>query len=298
MVTDRDGNYPSVMLTKLFAFRKVLPSRRRRQYLTQEQRAHWEQNGFLILPRFFSDTELDSVDVDIERFWNDRSDANPLVVDVTGGCHKGQRVHQRTLSPDNRQVPHKLNDLYLESEPCRSLVLEERLTACLRELLNDEPVVINSLGFTQGSQQDPHFDTYFMPPPVENQMVVSSICFEDTHPDAGPLTYYPGSHRLEPFRFANGSLAPDDESLSEATAYVRDLINEAGIEPATFIGSKGDVFLWHAQLYHGGLPIVDSALTRRTLVTHYWGQTGVSGEIRTCSTGGQWLARSHQPVPG
>jgi len=218
-------------------------------------------NGFLILSEFFSDAELDAVDADIERFWNDRSDANPLVVDITGGNRNGQRVHQRTLNPDTRRIPHKLNDLYLESEPCRSLVLEERLAARLPELLDDEPVVINSLGPTQGSQQDPHFDTYFVPPPVENQMVVSSICFEDTHPDAGPLTYYPGSHRLKPFRFASGGLFPGEECLGEATTYVRDLIKEAGMEPETFIGSKGDVFLWHAQPYHGGLPIVDTALT-------------------------------------
>ena len=33
---------------------------------------------------------------------------------------------------------------------------------------------------------------------------------------------------------------------------------------------KGDVFIWHARLYHGSSPIENPQSTRRSLVAHYW----------------------------
>ena len=43
-----------------------------------------------------------------------------------------------------------------------------------------------------------------------------------------------------------------------------------GIEPVHFLPRKGDVFIWHAQLYHGGAPIETPGRTRRSMVAHFW----------------------------
>jgi len=32
---------------------------------------------------------------------------------------------------------------------------------------------------------------------------------------------------------------------------------------------KGDVFLWHGMLVHGGSPVKNPALTRKSMVIHY-----------------------------
>jgi hypothetical protein len=42
------------------------------------------------------------------------------------------------------------------------------------------------------------------------------------------------------------------------------------LKETEFRGKSGDVFLWHAQLLHGGRPIRDMAKTRSSLVVHYW----------------------------
>ena len=57
-----------------------------------------------------------------------------------------------------------------------------------------------------GSQQEFHFDTFRMPAPIENKMVAAWIALEDVHPDSGPLRYYPGSHKIPPFRFSDRRL--------------------------------------------------------------------------------------------
>ena len=36
------------------------------------------------------------------------------------------------------------------------------------------------------------------------------------------------------------------------------------------MAKKGDVFIWHANLIHGGSPIKDHSLTRKSMVIHYY----------------------------
>jgi ectoine hydroxylase-related dioxygenase (phytanoyl-CoA dioxygenase family) len=36
------------------------------------------------------------------------------------------------------------------------------------------------------------------------------------------------------------------------------------------IAKKGDVLIWHANLVHGGAPILNPALTRKSMVVHYY----------------------------
>ena len=262
--------------------------------LTQSQQLQWNESGFLVLPGFFDSARVSELDREVESIWKNDEDAdNPLVVDVLEGERNGQRRRLRDLPTSVRHLCHKLNDLYLYSETCRSLVLDERLVAILRALLDDEPVAINSLNFMKGSRQPYHFDTYYMPPPVEGQMAVTSICLEDVHPDAGPLMYYPGSHKIPPYRFPHGGLNVADEELAPAVEYIQQKVEDAHLESQTFCGKRGDVFIWHAQLYHGGSPIKDPNLTRRSIVTHYWGKTGMSGNIAKARTGGLYLNRDH-----
>jgi hypothetical protein len=44
---------------------------------------------------------------------------------------------------------------------------------------------------------------------------------------------------------------------------------ERALEQRLFRPRRGDVLLWHADLAHGGSPIVTPGLTRKSLVTHY-----------------------------
>ena len=266
--------------------------------LTPGQRDHWLERGFLILPGFFEQERISALQQEIKALWDAGNDSlNPLVIDVLEGKLSGRRLRMREAPSEAQSVSHKLNDLYLFSERCRAINLDTRLVSLLRELLSDEPVVINSLNFEKGSRQPFHFDTYYMPPPVAGGMAVSSVCMEDVHPDAGPLHYYPGSHRIPPYVFPHGGINQADADLEPATEYIRRAVEERGLEPETFCGQAGDVFLWHAQLYHGGSQINDPQRTRRSLVTHYWSRTGMDGHIARTADGGHYLDRAHPAVP-
>jgi phytanoyl-CoA hydroxylase len=265
----------------------------------KDLKTHWAENGYLVLPGLFNSTELDAFSRSVEQLLENRaSAAGELTIDVLEGRYIGQRMKLRNAPEEAISVAYKLNDLYLDSDHCRELSLSQKLVAVLSELLDGEPIIINSLNFKKGSQQPFHFDTYYMPPPVENMMAVSSICLEDQSIEAGPISYYPGSHKIPPYVFSHGGVHALESEMANASSYIQTELEKRGLRKEVFVGKAGDVFIWHAQLYHGGTPIINHQKTRKSLVTHYWRASDMGGhEIGSINGAGKFLIRKHSHAP-
>jgi len=257
---------------------------------------NWESNGFIILKNFFPQDNLDSLEQEVQLTLENRTTrAGNITIDILEGELAGQRLKLAEAPDSVIQTAHKVNDLYLESPQCRNLNLNQKLCRILETLLGDKPLVINSLSFQKGSQQPYHFDTYYMPPIVKDMMVVASICLEDQSLETGPLSYYPESHKIPPYVFSHGGIHAIPEEMDQATQYIHSELERRNLKPETFVGNAGDVFIWHAQLYHGGSPIIDHQKTRKTLVTHYWRKHDVDRHrVATIEGGGNYLIRDHQ----
>jgi len=266
------------------------------QVLTSSQLASWEKNGFLVLKGFFDEDVLKAYDEEVNLLMHNRATmAGDITIDVLEGHLTGQRLKLKDAPDVALESAHKINDLFLESPKCRDLNLAPKLCQGLEDILGDKPLIINSLTFRKGSQQPHHFDTYFMPPPVQNMMAVTSICLEDQSPEVGILSYYPGSHKIPPYVFSHGSIAANMEEMDKATEFAMTEIKKLGLKEETFTGKAGDVFIWHSQLYHGGLQIEDHSKTRKTLVTHYWRKQDVDqSRVATAENGGHYMTREHQ----
>ena len=269
--------------------------------LSPQQRQDWERDGFLILPRFFGADVIDPINELITSLGDPqrrpRELANRVVIDLLAGAAASRRMRLADAPVEALKSPVKFNDLFLESDVIRACNLHPRLVPILDELLDGPPAVCNSLNFIQGSEQTDHIDSWFMPPPAADKMVVTSVCLEDVHPDAGPLVYYPGSHKIPPYRFSNGAIRAIDAEMPSCHDYVDGEIKKRGLSRQTFIGRKGDVFIWACQLAHGGSPINDPKRTRRSLVTHYW-RAGDMARHKLDSYGeGFYFAKDHQSIP-
>lgn len=245
--------------------------RRAPRVLTAEQRAFWEANGFLILPGHFSRAQIDKLNGHIDQLWQEsRSSRRETVVDIFIGTPQERRTRLSDAPLEARATPYKLNDLYLESDVVRQTVLEERLASVLEDVLEGPPLVCNSLNLEFGSQQRDHTDSLYMPAPVGLYLTASWIALEDGSPDSGPLRYYAGSHKIPPYLFTTGAINAVDEEMPRYYEYMQRELARREIKSETFVPKMGDVFIWHSQLYHGGEPIKNRSLTRRSLVTHYW----------------------------
>jgi phytanoyl-CoA hydroxylase len=256
--------------------------------------AFWQEFGFLVLPGFFSEDEVAAVErVDAE-VW----DALPPGV-VVDDLIEGKRSHINEVDEAARSHHFKVNDLYLSEGGIRDVVLSERLGAVLEELLGDEPSICNTLNFDQGSEQPDHLDTLFMTPETDLGLVATWMALEDAEADAGPLRYYPESNHIEPYRFSTGSLHHEATEMPHWSDYMASEVDKRGLAETRFHARRGDLFIWHALLLHGGCAIADRESTRRSIVTHYWAQRDCEkrGLDLRPAAGGWWIKRPPLPVP-
>ena len=196
-------------------------------------------------------------------------------------------------------LPHDAIDRYVELRlkydrpggfgPCpymfykeiRDLSLHTHVAQVLESLIG-EPMGLhlNLTGFVS-TERDIHQDTYLNPEGVNGWYAATWIALDDIHPDSGPFTFYPGSHRWPALRRSKilAHLSPEEAAspnwpnTSErfVTAAIEQKIKDTGVEEMTFNAKKGDVLFWHSRLSHKGAKPKDRSLERRALISHYSG---------------------------
>jgi ectoine hydroxylase-related dioxygenase (phytanoyl-CoA dioxygenase family) len=262
--------------------------------LGQKRKSFWQENGFLVLPGFFDEHEIETVATAVRQVW--RTLPDDVVVDdlVTN-----RRCRISKLSDAEKEHWFKVNDLYLTDQAVREVALSERLGMVLSELLEDQPVMCNTLNFDKGSQQIDHIDTLYMTPLSERSLVATWMAIEDTQADAGPLRYYPGSNHIPHYRFSTGSFHVHLAEMERWSDYMADQVERRGLEEQRFLAGKGDLFIWDALLLHGGSEICNPRLSRESLVTHFFTQSDceqLSSDLRP-ARGGWWIRKPALPVP-
>lgn len=266
--------------------------------LSSKQRTFWDENGYIVLKGFLKPKGVQAYLDELDSLWENRDrEDNPLVIDFWEGELTGHRMHFKNAPDGSRQYINKLNDVHFVSEICRNLILDKALATVLTELLGGDPLAIGTLTFEKGSEQENHFDTYYMPAPCAGEMVVSSIFLEKVGNEAGPVRVFPQSHLIPPYRFSDGNIYVSDKhsEMPLAKEYIQKELAEREIVEEVITGDIGDVLIWHGQLYHGGTPIKDRTLTRKSLVTHYWDRKDVQPEQAAMhSEGAYYLIRDHQ----
>jgi phytanoyl-CoA hydroxylase len=263
--------------------------------LTIEQKKSWDEQGYLILSGFFGDRDIEELARFQRQIWH-QCPPDVVVDDI----ETGRRCYMNSLSLEERQHNLKVNDLYLRYPEIRRYSLQRNLVQILTELLQDRPVLCNTLNMRYGSEQFLHRDTLYMTPKSDDRLVATWIALEDVHPDAGPLRYIPGSHKIPIYRFSNGSQHIEDSEWHLWQAYMQQKVAEFQLKEAVFLGKKGDVFIWNAHLLHGGSPIRNQTLTRNSLVSHYFGKSDCLslGSLLVPDRGGYWMRRPPLPVQG
>jgi hypothetical protein len=258
--------------------------------------AQWRDRGAAILPGFYGDAEIDAVLADYRALW-EQGDARVTVDDMD----TEQRLRLRDVPPDaRRQHRFKVNDLYLEQASVRHLALNERLVPVLHALLGQRPALCNSLSLEYGTEQADHVDSLYMTPRTPSDLVAVWVALEDCMPDAGLLRYWPGSHAIEPYVFSDGGRHYLPDEMDAWNRYIRAQLEQRGLAPELFAAKKGDVFIWSSHLLHGGSPISRPGSTRRSIVFHYFSESDsrALGCRMQPESGGFWIKRSHQPIPG
>jgi ectoine hydroxylase-related dioxygenase (phytanoyl-CoA dioxygenase family) len=157
----------------------------------------------------------------------------------------------------------------------KKITHKKRLTNILDFILDKEVVPFQTINFLQGSNQRAHSDSIHMTTYPLGYLIAVWIALEDTNMENGPLFYYAGSHRL-PFLLNNDfnegetALTLGKKDYPDYEDAIEKLTTKNNFEKKIFLAKKGDVFIWHANLVHGGSPVSDHELTRKSMVIHYY----------------------------
>jgi hypothetical protein len=168
----------------------------------------------------------------------------------------------------------RIQDAWLIDDDVRAIAANSRVLALLEKLYGRRPFPFQTLNFPVGTQQHLHSDSIHFSSIPERFMCGVWVAMEDVGPDAGPLTYLPGSHRWPILnnvmigRRGFGASAASAQAPFEAAWNA--LIETSATKPEVFLARKGQALIWAANLLHGGSPQHDARLTRWSQVTHYY----------------------------
>ena len=234
---------------------------------------HWARYGFVAIRNAIEHDLIDAYLADIQELCRDFKKHNVLV-GSDNGYHPIREFPEedvRALAADRDRIHMRITDFHCYSVAAKKLSVHRRITEFLSHVFRDRLVVLQSLTFMRGTEQSQHADYAYVPAHIPSQLAASWIALEDIHADAGPLQYIPGSHTGRKFQWGDGifrtnsSTATDDEF----SAYLEEQGRLNGTGKESIWPKKGDVFIWHGALSHGGSPIANPEITRKSYVTHY-----------------------------
>lgn len=215
----------------------------------REKIKKWSSNGYLILEGLIDTDTCDAVNREIDEL---------------------QQTGRLSFSYGN-----KLMFANKKSALIKDITNSAALTTLLQFLLDKEVVPFQTINFIHGSGQRAHSDSIHMTTYPLGYLIAVWIALEDVSHDNGPLFYYPGSHKLpyllnNDFNEGSTLLTLGKKDYPDYEDVLEELVTTQDFEKQEFLAKKGDVLIWHANLVHGGAPIVNKSLTRKSMVVHYY----------------------------
>ncbi len=216
----------------------------------QEQLRLWPERGYLIIPAFLPRETCDQISLELQTLVGN----NEIAFDYTNS---------------------RIMNAWKKSPAICVVMNDPKLIALLEFIFRRKAKPFQTINFLKGSQQRTHSDSIHMTTEPLGYLAATWIALEDLREGSGLLHYYPGSHKLpyimgEDFEHSSNALAVGDDLYGNYEHKIAELIAEKKLQKEIFTAKKGDLFLWHANLLHGGEAITAPETTRKSLVTHYF----------------------------
>jgi hypothetical protein len=214
----------------------------------QDGLLNWSEKGYAIIEDLFSTTDIDQIN---------------RVVDDLIDKKKAKWKFQNRIMNAAAESPFLL-----------SIALNDKLTTILELLLGRPVRLYQTMNFIKGSEQRPHTDSISVTTFPLGNVIAVWLALEDMSLENGPFYFYPGSHKLayvmnEDLGNKGTRFTIGNKSHTDYENKFLGIIAEHSLKKEIFLGKKGSLMIWHANLIHGGEPLVDKSRTRKSMVCHY-----------------------------
>jgi len=240
-VTENDENI-NIRLNKSSVF-KTLPDENKISLLK------FSEHGFAVLKNYFDSKTINKINEELDELLK---------------AKKVKPLHN-----------NKIMFAYKYSQLLKNFGNQPELKEILSALFGNTAILFQSINFFKGSEQHTHSDSIHMTTYPEGGLLGVWIALEDVNEDNGPLHYYPGSHKLPYYMNADydnkgNAWLLGNKSYTEYEKMINEKIKEYNIQKKIFYAKKGDVLIWHANLFHGGELHLNKNKTRKSMVLHYF----------------------------
>jgi ectoine hydroxylase-related dioxygenase (phytanoyl-CoA dioxygenase family) len=222
--------------------------------ITKENILQFEENGYIIIKNYLSENQVDEI--------------NSLI---------DNGLKNQTLKFKNR---NKIMFAIHQFPLLEKIGLDSKLMALLSSLMNGKAKLFQSINFINGSEQKTHSDSFHMTTFPLGGLVGVWVALEDIHMENGPLHYYRGSHKLpyymnSDYNNQGNFLFIGDKGYGEYEKLIEKKIIEQNLTKEIFTAKKGDILIWHANLFHGAETHLDKSKTRKSMVFHYFNEKAI-----------------------
>ena len=223
---------------------------------TQSQKSllNFENAGYAVLNQYFDESTVDNINTEIDQLLRAKE------VSFTNGNKIMFAIHK--------------------SKFLKTLGENKGLLELLSSIIHENVKLFQSINFKMGSEQHTHSDSIHMTIFPLGGLLGVWIALEDIELDNGPLHYYPGSHQLpyylnEDYNNEGNFFLIGAKDYSQYEKMIEEKISENSIEKKVFTAKKGDLLIWHANLFHGGEPHLNKTKTRKSMVLHYFAENRI-----------------------
>lgn len=215
----------------------------------QSSLLRFADNGYAVIPGYLTEAQADAVNTEISGL-----------------------LQQKKLRFNKS---NKLMFAIHISSLLRGIGNRQQLTELLSCLLGGPARLFSSINFLMGSEQATHSDSIHMTTYPLGGLLGVWFALEDITEENGPLHYFPQSHKLPYYLNSDydnegNFLFLGKKSYTDYENMIAGKIQEQKLDKIKFLAKKGDVLIWHANLFHGGDPHLNKEKTRKSMVLHYF----------------------------
>ena len=214
----------------------------------------WSEKGYVVLDNFFDGKEIDRINKEVEN----------LI--------KSEKVKFR--------YKNKIMFAINKSSTLFDFGANKKLIDILNFLLGKDVELFQSINFLTGSQQRTHSDSIHMTTFPYGNLIAAWVALEDISIDSGPLHYYPGTNNLpyimnKDFGNSGSKHKLGNKTYADYEDHIESIVKKHNLKKEVFLAKKGDVFIWHANLLHGGEPVLNKESSRKSMVFHYYAKKSI-----------------------
>ena len=223
----------------------------------------YEANGYVVFKGAVDPALCDDYAEAFKQIW---TDPPPTLWASLGG---------RIVAFDPAQYERivKVADFHYYYPRAVEILYPPRVLRFLELIYERAPVVFQTMTVRKGTEEPLHTDTGPLSLTEPMSLVASWLALEDVQPGSGELQFVPRSHRV-PEQLVNGRKAHlgDMHAYHQSLEALKAECEERDYGVQQFMAKKGDVLIWAADLLHGGKPIENAELSRKSLIAHFMPQ--------------------------